>query len=416
VLQVLVRKTETIRKELGSLAQVVESKLEQTMRRGIRHADVDAMRREIEAADIAADAKATVRDELEEARQRQQGLRQQIDGLRTALERSRARIGLDDGHFRQALGSALELIGAAALKPLTVEDGGPQRFTFPELDERADPTWSETMDSLRTLRPRGEPVWQWRRESPIRPIVFEDPGIVSDEVVHLHLEHRVVRRLLGRFTAQGFVHHDLTRACLAQSQDAIPRVLLLGRLCLYGERGVRLHEELVPVSARWIDPGDRKGELSPYGRTAERDTLRLLEDALLDHARVPSTVSQRLLDSAARDVEELLPHLQDRGSEVAEDARAQLAARGETEAKAMREILDSQRKRVARHEEATRQLRLELTDEDRQLEANRRHWEKRLEEIASEIDEEPDRIRHTYDVTAERLEPVGIAYLWPVTG
>lgn len=416
VLQVLVRKTETIRKELGSLAQVVESKLEQTMSRGIRHADVDAMRREIEAADIAADAKATVRDELEEARQRQHDLRQQIDGLRTRLERSRAWMGLDDGHFRQALGSALDLIGAAGMKPLTVDDGGPQRFTFPDLDERADPTWIETMDSLRTLRPRGEPVWQWRRESPIRPIVFEDPGIVSDEVVHLHLEHRVVRRLLGRFTAQGFVHHDLTRACLAQSRDAIPRVVLLGRLCLYGARGVRLHEELVPVSARWIDPGDRKGSLAPYGRTAERDTLRLLEDALLDRGRVPSAVSQRLLASAARDVGELLSHLQERGREVGDDARAQLAARADAEAKAMREILDSQRKRVARHEEATRQLRLEFTNEDRQLEANRRHWEKRLKEIASEVDEEPDRIRRTYDVTAKRLEPVGLAYLWPVTG
>ena len=95
---------------------------------------------------------------------------------------------------------------------------------FPALDERADPTWSETMDSLRALRARDQRLWEWRRESPIRPVVFEDPGVVSDEFVHLHLEHRVVRRLLGRFTAQGFVHRDLSRACLAQSQDAIPRI------------------------------------------------------------------------------------------------------------------------------------------------------------------------------------------------
>ena len=66
VLQVLVRKTETIRKELGSLAQVVESRLETTMSRGIRHADVDVMRHEIEAADIEATAKATVQSELED--------------------------------------------------------------------------------------------------------------------------------------------------------------------------------------------------------------------------------------------------------------------------------------------------------------------------------------------------------------
>ncbi len=49
-------------------------------------------------------------------------------------------------------------------------------------------------------------------------------------VVHLHLEQRAVQRLLGRFMAQGFVHHDLARACRAQTADAVPRVILLGRL------------------------------------------------------------------------------------------------------------------------------------------------------------------------------------------
>jgi superfamily II DNA or RNA helicase len=419
VLQVLVRKTETIRKELGSLAQVVESRLETTMSRGIRHADVDAMRHEIEAADIEATAKATVQNELEDARQRQHDLRQQIDGLRNRLEASRSWIGLDDEHFRQALGASLDLIGADGLKQLPATDSGPDRFAFPDLDERADPTWIHTMDSLRALRPRGEPVWEWRRESPIRPIVFEDPGVVSDDVVHLHLEHRVVRRLLGRFTAQGFVHHDLSRACLAQTKDSIPRVVLLGRLCLYGAGGVRLHEEVVPISARWIDPEDRKGSLAPYRRTAERDTLRLLEDALLDqHAQISETVSHRLLESATRDVGDLLPHLKEQGAEVAADARRDLAARADADAKAMHDILVAQRERIEKTNKVAPQLQLqfEFADEVRQFQANRRHWEKRLEDIASEIDEEPERIRRTYDVTAERLEPIGLAYLWPVTG
>jgi len=416
VLQVLVRKTETIRKELGSLADVVESRLEEMLKGGIRHSNIDLLSQEIEEADIDPDAKATVRDELEEARQRQHDLRQQLDGLRNRLETSRSWIGLNDEHFRQALGSALNLIGAEGLRPLSTEDGGLERFAFPVLDERADPTWTETMDSLRVLRPRGEPVWQWRRESPVRPVVFEDPGVVSDDVVHLHLEHQVVRRLLGRFTAQGFVLHDLSRACLAQTQDSIPRIVLLGRICLYGARGVRLHEELVPVSARWTDPEDRKGGLTPYRRTAERDTLSLLEDALLDHGRVSETVSHRLLASAGRDVHELLPFLEERGAEVASDARRQLATRAEAEAKAMYDILVSQRDRVSKTEQRSRQFRFDIDEEVRQLEANRRHWERRLEQIEREILDEPERIRRAYDVTAERLEPIALAYLWPVTG
>jgi hypothetical protein len=116
------------------------------------------------------------------------------------------------------------------------------------------------------------------------------------------------------------------------------------------------------------------------------------------------------------DVHELLPFLEERGAEVAADARQQLATRADAEAKAMKDILISQRDRVSRTEERSRQLRFELDEEVRQLQANRRHWERRLGEIEKEIDEEPERVRQAYDVTAERLEPVGLAYLWPVTG
>lgn len=72
---------------------------------------------------------------------------------------------------------------------------------FPALDQRpgADPSWAETMDSLRAPPPRDQKFWEWRRTSPILPVVFEDPGVVTEEVVQMHLEQRVVQRLLSRF-------------------------------------------------------------------------------------------------------------------------------------------------------------------------------------------------------------------------
>src|SRR5262249_53149800 len=161
------------------------------------------------------------------------------------------------------------VIGNETLKPVPTKSG-PQRLAFPALDQRqgADASWADTMDTLRAPRKRDQKPWEWRRDSPIRPIVFEDPCVLADNVVHLHLEHRVVQRLLGRFIAQGFVYHDLSRACLTQTSDAIPRVILLGRLCLYGAGAARLHEELIPVTARWTDPKIRKGTLAPYAREA----------------------------------------------------------------------------------------------------------------------------------------------------
>jgi hypothetical protein len=277
------------------------------------------------------------------------------------------------------------------------------------------------MDSLRVPRPRDQKVWEWRRTSPIREVVFEDPGVVTDEIVQLHLEQRVVQRLLSRFTAQGFVFHDLSRACLAQTTDAVPRVLLIGRLALYGPGAARLHEELVPVTARWIDPEVRRGELSLYAREAETKTLSLLDAALLEkhHPPVPDVILRQLQQTAPRDVRELFPHLEKRAQEYAIDATALLQKRAEAESKAMREILENQQKHIEsmieRHDRSP-QMTLAFNDEEkRQLEANRRYWDRRLVALRGELTSEPERIRSLYEIRATRIEPVGLVYLWPLS-
>ena len=59
------------------------------------------------------------------------------------------------------------------------------------------------MDTLRAPRPRNTDLATWRKVAPIRPVIFHDSGQFDDKVVHLHLEHRLVQRLLSRFLAQG---------------------------------------------------------------------------------------------------------------------------------------------------------------------------------------------------------------------
>ena len=429
ILAALVRKTELIKKELGSLAQVIDVRLADTLKHGIRRDQIDAMEKEIESSDLDAEKKQTVEEELEAACERQDDLRKQIDQLRTRLADSQKSIGLDEGHFRSAISCALELMGAEPLKAVDGAAGGPARCQFPALDQQegADPTWADTMDTLRAPKEREQKFWEWRRTSPIRPVVFEDAGKMDEEVVHLHLEQRVVQRLLGRFVAQGFVHHDLSRACLAQTSDAIPRVILLGRLCLYGGGAARLHEELLPVTARWTDPKIRKGQLSPYARDAESRTMDLLEEAILLKSARPmtDTVLKQLQGCAPRDVQELLPHLTARGEEYAKDAEKKLRDRGEAEAKAMRDILETQQRHIAetaaKYERGDSRVRYlpgfpDNEDELRQLEANKRYWAKRLVSLQQELQTEPDRIRELYQIKATRIEPVGLVYLWPVTG
>jgi len=422
VLEVLVKKTETIKRELGSLSKVIEDDIERQLSQGIRHRDAERLAREIEKADLDAARKRVTEEELEASRERQADLEAQIERCRGLLEKSRSATGFDAAPFRDALSCSLEILGAPPLVE-TTDMQGRRAWSFPPLDQRrgTDPSWAATLDTLRPPRPHAQKLAEWRREAPIRPVVFEDAGILTEDTVHLHLEQRVAQRLLARFRAQGFVHHDLARACLAQTHDSIPRVILLGRLCLYGRGAERLHEELVPITSRWSDPNQRKGALEVYAREAEARTLELLEHSLADSGgKLPSeAVQRRLLASAARDIAELLPRLEPRAAEMADIAVRKLRERGDREAQDLKETLERQRERVREQlqkygGEGERQLKLGFNVEEiRQLEADVRSWRSRLVQFDHDLVEEPSRLRDFYEVRARRIEPVGLVYLWP---
>ena len=369
--------------------------------------------------------------EEEEARRRQEELKAQIDRLRNLLEKSEKSIALEEDHFRSAISCApCSSWAASRSKPVPDSEDWDRplsRFEFPALDQRqgADPTWADTMDTLRAPKKRDQKPWEWRRESPIRPVVFEDTGTMEEDVVHLHLEHRVVQRLLGRFTAQGFIHHDLSRACVAQTRDAIPRVVLIGRLCLYGPGAARLHEELVPVTARWAEPSQRKQPLSPYARESEIKTLDLLESSLLPSnlPELEAVIQEKLRLAAPVDVEQLLdtpgepcPGTGEDGPRCPGEAgRPGGQSHGARSWSCRRSAYPRRRK-----SSAPNQMEFDFgdfnADEMRQLESNKRHWEKRLAAIDRELKTEPERIKAVYEVKAQRIEPVGLIYLWPVTG
>ena len=421
VLEVLVRKTETIKKELGSLSKVIDDDIERRLGQGIRHRDAERLAREIEQADIDAEKKRVTEEEFEAARERQDELKAQIERCQTLLEASRNWVGIESAPFRDALSCSLELLGAGSLTEGRDDHGSPV-WAFPPLDRRAgtDPSWAATLDTLRAPRQQNQKVADWRREAPIRPVVFEDAGVLTEDTVHLHLEQRVAQRLLARFRSQGFIHHDLSRACLAQASDSIPRVILLGRLSLYGRGAERLHEELAPLAARWVEPSQRKGKLTAYAREAEAKTLELLDRSLGEPRRhaLGEAIQKKLLAAALRDIEELLPQLEPRAEELAARAIDKLRKRGEREEKDLRETLERQRERVrqelAKHEGEFKQLTLGFDDEEkRQLESDMRSWRIRLEQFDRDLAQEPRRIREFYEVRARRVEPVGLVYLWP---
>lgn len=421
VLEVLVQKTETIKRELGSLSQVIDDEIERRLRHGIRHRDAERLAREIEQADLDAERKHVTDEELEASRAHRADLEAQIARCQSLVDTSRRWTGFRVEAFRDALSSALELLQAPPLTEIEGPDGR-RAWSFPRLDRLAGAAWAATLDSLRTPRKLGQPLAEWRRDAPVRPVIFEDAGTLTEDVVHLHLDQRVAQRLLALFRSQGFLHHQLSRACVLRAADSIPRVILLGRLALYGPAAERLHEELVPVAARWLPPSQRRGPLQAYAREAETRTIDLLESTLADPDRpiAGDRIQRQLLETAPQDILDLLPRLQPRAADLAQLAAEKLRRRGEREAGELCDILERQRGRVmeklAKHERHFRQLTLDFgDDEKRQLEADMRSWRSRLEQFARDLASEPQRIRDFYELRAQRVEPVGLVYLWPDT-
>jgi hypothetical protein len=255
--------------------------------------------------------------------------------------------------------------------------------------------------------------------SQIRPVRFTPPDTIDDSSVQLHLGHRIAKRLLSRFLSQGFIHHDMSRACLGQSDDAVPRVVLLGRLGLFGKGATRLHEEIITITARWESPEKRGGSLKAYARDAEARTMEILENSLLsDQSSLPAEVQNRLLTSIESDVSALRPLLAARSEDSEKIARQKLQVRAEAEANAMTNLLDDQKKRVEAKLATYRDLNQpELPgmpeDERRQRQEERKAQERFLTDYKTQISEEPARIRDFYKIEVSRVEPIGLVYLWP---
>jgi len=415
VLRRLVEKTEIIRKQLGSASPVIETRISELLAGSIERSRADQVVAEIDQIE-QSDKERRARNDLEPGREADAALARRVEQLRSQLERSRRRVGVDQVQLQRVVIYGLKLAGAPPLHESEV-NGGPRRFEF-----RADEVAGVRDEGLgRMLAALREPTDRLGTGS-LRPVSFDPPPDTDAKTVQLHLEHPLVTRLIDRFSNQGLVHHELSRACLAVAPDAVPRILLMGRLSLWGGAAARLHEEIVRVAARWVEPEIRRARLQPYSREAERQTMDSL-DRTLDEPRrfdVPAGVRARLSATLSRDVAELLPELERRGEAAAETAKDQLREEGRVEATSLRSLIEQQRRRIERDlgrlDDPQRQLDLEVPEERRQRELDIRAWRGRLADIGREIEEQPARILAGYEVRARRLEPVGIVYLWPTTG
>lgn len=308
VLRRLVEKTETIHRQLGSAGHVLSGRIADLLaRQGLRD---NGVMDEIEALEKDPRIAKAIEEMDDREERRIQREAYELDKMRALLERSRKQVGVETDDLKAVVSAALCRAGCS------LDDGRAGTVGRAELF-RLDTTapifrhggWQEALDDLRE-RPRGrkEPLKTWRSSAPLKAIAFEPPrdpstGIDAPNVVQVHLEHRLVRRLLSRFLSQGFAS-GLSRVCSIIGPGAQPRVVLIGRLALFGAGAARLHEEMIVVTAPWIEPDRRTGALRSFGKQGEEATLEQLEQALREGRTPPPAIVERLraLRSARRNL------------------------------------------------------------------------------------------------------------------
>ncbi len=408
VLEKLVEKVDTIQHELGSLGAVLMDRMANVMEEGI---DARTAERLTEAEDVPR-LREVAKTELESQRDDRTKLRAEIEEAAEILNRSRKVMDFDPALLRDALDVGLEMTGAGRLERFD----GADAWRVPELPD----SWQVTLDSLRPPRGRHEPIWEHRKKPP-QPVLFHPPPKMNSALVHLHLQHPFVQRILGRFLAQGYSAHDLSRVTVVRTRhDSLIRVIAFGRLSLFGPGAARLHDQLISVAARWVDGS--KDSLRPFADEADRKAVEMLERVLTESPTlegVSRTTQEKVIAAAPRLFADLWPHIRDEADARAKDAADKLLRRATEESEALRTILSQQRMAIIREIETRAQLVLDFTEAEQeqrnQFEQDKRFMEDRLVAIQREIETEPKQIEKLYEVVLHRLEPVGLVVLWPET-
>jgi ERCC4-related helicase len=422
VLDALVRKTEIIQQQLGSAGQVIENRLTRRMTdRGIIRSEARALAAAIENEEADEKVAAAVRELGDGSDARLSLIKDELDELKAALELARKKVGVESDELEAVFGLALSRAGANMQAASSDTIGQTSTFALsPDIPAFADDqSWQPVFDELRGRRIKpGERPGQWRsaEDAQVRRISFapaiDAQGRDAAGVVQVHVEHRLVKRLLSRFLTTGF-QSGLNRACVIRSTGAGNRAVLLGRLALYGPNATRLHEEIIPIAAAWTS-ADTRGPLQPFAASDEAGATVIteLEAALRGTDQVPDTAISSFTPWIQRDVADLRAALESHAQERRTEVAKELTQRGKEEAASLRKLLQSQIDRIrAEQKKDDRQKEFDF-EETRQRDADRRSWEKKLERLTRDLETEPERLRTSFDIRAARIEPLGMVYLW----
>jgi len=381
------RKLEAMREDMGSVNPVIAPQMAGLIEGAINELDT----REAEAR--SAKAKRFVRAERQ--------LKERVAKLRERLDETQHDFHLTPERILQTVVVGLELAEKPPLKPVELVDTpGGTVFEMPALSG----SWARCTEGLH------HPY-----TDVIRPITFDhDVAKGRDDVVLVHLNHRLVQMCLRLMRAEVWAQDDVKKLhrvdvrSLPDNELDCLAVVVISRLVITGGNHHRLHEELTASGGYLNDKGFK------------RESKVGMIDGWLDRA-VEAKPGDTKFAGISRTFEEnedsIRRAVEARSKERLRNLTNTLESRKEQEVKDITTVLGE----LARNIENELQKEGQLTetmdmfsdDERTQVKRDFEALKARLARIPEEKEREIDAIQYRFADFTDRTFPVAVIFLVP---
>lgn len=303
-------------------------------------------------------------------------------------------------HILMAVNTGLTLAGRPRLVPFMLPDAPEGSvFRMPALSG----SWARCLEGLR------HPHTQQ-----IRPITFDHTVAKGrDDVVLVHLNHRLVQMCLRLLRAEVWARDDvkkLHRVTVRSMPDASidgPAVVVISRLVITGGNHHRLHEELTVAGGYLGDKSFRREEgVNKVQQWLDQAKPVTAEDSFIDAIRVrferAQSAIQQSVDARSKDRLSSLTNI--------------LQTRKQKELNDISTVLDELEKTIQAElvkDQQPMQFSLFSEDERTQVKRDTSALETRLARIPAEREQEAQAIETRYAKLDGRTFPVAVIFLVP---
>jgi SNF2 family DNA or RNA helicase len=381
------RKLESMREDMGSVNPVIAPQMSSLIEGTIKEFDTQ------EAQARIAKASRFVRAERQ--------LKERVEKLRARLDETQKDFHLTPERIKQTVIVGLEIAEQSPLiSTELIDTPSGSVFIMPALSG----SWARCTEGLR--HPHTDKL---------RPITF-DHGVAKgrDDVVLIHLNHRLVQMCLRLMRAEVWAQDDVKKLhrvdvrTLADNQLDSMAVIVISRLVITGGNHHRLHEELTAAGGYLKDKGFKR-----------EPKISLIEN-WLDQAVEAKPLQSQFdeISSTFEDNEDFVRKAVDaRSKERLKNLSNTLDNRKNQEIKDITTVLDELKKSIenelSKEDQLTETLDMFSDEERTEVKRDFSALKNRLTRIPEEKEQEIVAIQHRYADFKDRTFPVAVIFLFP---